>query len=439
MSAPEPRLARLAVDLRSGHLPLTDYLDALEQHIAAREPEVLAFLPELDRFERLRREAAALAGRFPEPDGRPPLFGVPVGVKDIFHVRGFETRAGSRLPPGRLQGPEAVSVTRLRQAGALILGKTVTTEFAYFSAGPTRNPHNPNHTPGGSSSGSAAAVAAGLCPLTLGSQTIGSTIRPAAFCGVVGFKPSYDRIPRDGVIPLSPSVDHVGLFAQDVAGIRLAAAAEIGDWRVEIEGRDRPVFGVPEGPYLAQAGEEALDHFRSVAGRLTDAGFTIKPLAAMPEFEEIRERHNLLVAAEAAEVHREWFAEFAGLYHPRTAELIRTGQTVARADLELALEGQARLRAELARLMDVAGIDLWITPAAVGPAPHGLESTGDPVMNLPWTHCGLPAVNLPTGWASSGLPLGTQFIGRWRADEELLAWLEAIEAVLQQDSIQAAD
>ncbi len=141
---------------------------------------------------------------------RPPLFGIPIGIKDIFHVNGFSTHAGSRLPPKQLMGEEAKCVSDLKKAGALILGKTVTTEFAYFEPGPTMNPHNPNHTPGGSSSGSAAAVAAGLCPLALGSQTIGSIIRPASFCGVVGYKPSYDRISRDGVIPVSPSLDHIG-------------------------------------------------------------------------------------------------------------------------------------------------------------------------------------------------------------------------------------
>ena len=149
---------------------------------------------------------------------------MPVGVKDIFHAAGFETRAGSQLPPELLTGPEADAVGRLRAAGCLILGKTVTTEFAYYEPEPTRNPHNLAHTPGGSSSGSAAAVAAGLAPLALGTQTIGSVIRPAAFCGIVGFKPSYGRISPEGLIFFSPSLDHVGLFTQDVAGMSLAAA-----------------------------------------------------------------------------------------------------------------------------------------------------------------------------------------------------------------------
>ncbi len=178
-----------------------DQVSEAESQFEKRELLVKAFLPEEGRFDRLRQEAESLLARYPHIDDRPPLFGMLVGVKDIFHVDGFTTQAGSHLPSAVLQGAQARSVTLLQRAGALILGKTVTTEFAYFSPGPTRNPHNPEHTPGGSSSGSAAAVAAGLCPLALGTQTIGSIIRPAAFCGVVGLKPGCDRISRDGGDP----------------------------------------------------------------------------------------------------------------------------------------------------------------------------------------------------------------------------------------------
>ena len=207
-------LAELLRALRSGGAALTDYLDELAEVFDRREPEVHAFLPEPGRFGRLRRQAKELEDRFPEPEERPPLFGLPVAVKDIFHADGFPTRAGSRVPPDLLAGPEAVAVTRLKEAGALILGKAVTTEFAYFGPGPTRNPHDPECTPGGSSSGSAAAVAAEMSPLALGTQTIGSISRPASYCGVVGFKPSYDRVSRAGVVPLSPALDHVGFFVR---------------------------------------------------------------------------------------------------------------------------------------------------------------------------------------------------------------------------------
>jgi Asp-tRNA(Asn)/Glu-tRNA(Gln) amidotransferase A subunit family amidase len=209
-----------------------------------------------------------LAARHPDRARRPPLFGVALGVKDAFHVDGLPTRAGSRLPPEVLQGPEGPCVAALRQAGALVVGKTVTTEFTYFAPGPTRNPRNPKHTPGGSSSGSAAAVAAGLVPLALGTQTIGSITRPAAFCGVVGFKASYGRISRDGVIPLAPSLDQVGFFTAGVDGAARVAPLLVREWR-HAHPEGRPVLGVPEGPYLESASPEGLAHFREVCRRLT--------------------------------------------------------------------------------------------------------------------------------------------------------------------------
>ncbi|HNQ95952.1 MAG TPA: amidase family protein, partial [Anaerolineales bacterium] len=177
--------SELTSGFRSGELPITNYISQLQSLFDSREPEVLAFIPESNRFERLQKDAEELTKKFPDANNRPPLFGMTLGVKDIFHVNGFVTQAGSKLPSQDLQGNEATSVTKLKNAGALILGKTVTTEFAYFTPGPTCNPHNPSHTPGGSSSGSAAAVGAGLCDIALGTQTIGSVIRPAAFCGVV--------------------------------------------------------------------------------------------------------------------------------------------------------------------------------------------------------------------------------------------------------------
>ena len=403
-------------------------IDQIEACFTECEPEVLAFLPEADRFDRVRREARQLLDRYPQPHRRPPLFGVLVGVKDIFRVDGFQTRAGSRLPPELFAGEEAECVARLRAVGALVLGKTVSTEFAYFAPGPTRNPRNLLHTPGGSSSGSAAAVAAGLCSLALGTQTIGSIIRPAAFCGVVGYKPSYDRISRSGVIPLSPSLDHVGLFAANVADVALAAKILIGDWRSEIK-HHRPILGIPESPYLSATSTEGTQHFRSACNHLRAAGYEIKSVPAMPDFEPIRSRHNLIVAAEAARVHAHWFARYADLYHSKTAELIQRGRAVSDEALTDALRGRIQLRAELRELMQAHQIDLWIAPATVGPAPLGLDSTGDPIMNLPWTHSGLPAISLPWGTNESGLPLGLQIIGGWYHDEQLLAWAGEIERV----------
>ena len=421
---------------------LVTYVEALERLIARREPDVLALIPEDGRFERLRHEAADLLRRYPDPLARPPLFGALVGVKDIFHVGGFVTRAGSNLPPALFAGPEAGCVAALKDAGALILGKTVTTQFAYFAPGPTRHPLSAalgeTRTPGGSSSGSAAAVAAGFAPLALGTQTIGSIIRPAAFCGVVGFKPSFGRVPIDGVIPLAPSADTVGWFAGSVMDAAAAARVLIGGWEnrsytLHDTGLEKivAIFGIPEGPYLERTSAEGMAHFRAVVRRLEEVGCEVRPIPTMPDFDSIQRRHNALVAYEAARTHAAWFAANRDAYHPKTAELIERGQTISDTKYQAALDGRARLRDEVHGLMDAHGIDLWIAPAAVGPALKGLESTGDPVMALPWTHAGLPALSLPAGTDAAGWPLGLQMVGRFGADERLLQLGDHIASALR--------
>jgi len=430
IKANSPSLLALANTLRSGELSFDDYLGQLEARFNKWEPDVQAFLPEAGRFDRLRRQALALLERYPHPINRPPLFGLPLGVKDIFHVDGFRTRAGSRIPVEELEGRQAQSVSILKETGVLIAGKTVTTEFAYFAAGPTRNPHDLEHTPGGSSSGSAAAVAAGLCPIALGTQTIGSVIRPASFCGVVGYKPSYDRISRYGVIPLSPSLDHVGVFANDVAGVELVASQLCPDWQIVVR-ESKPVLGIPEGPYLEKASEEGLDHFNSVCEKLKTNGCEILAVPAMANFAEIQARHQLIVAAEAAQVHAQWYSAFRDEYHPKTAELIERGREIAVGKLAEATIGRRELRMTLTDLMDEHGLDLWISPSARGAAPRGLTSTGDPVMNLPWTHSGLPAVSLPAGRNNMGLPLGLQVVGRWYEDEAVLEWCAQLELMVE--------
>ncbi|MCX7853199.1 MAG: amidase [Caldilineales bacterium] len=422
-------LAPTAAALRGGKLDLTGYLERLCDRIDAVEPHVQALVPEPDRRRRLLAEAQALRDRYPDPASRPPLFGIPVGVKDIIHVAGFPTQAGSHLPADELTGPEAEVVGLLRQAGALILGKTVTTEFAYFEPGPTRNPHNPAHTPGGSSSGSAAAVAAGLAPLALGTQTIGSVIRPAAFCGIVGFKPSYDRIPTAGLLYFARSVDHIGLFTQDVAGAALAAGVLCRDWR-PVTDPGRPRLAVPVGPYLEQATPEALTALAEQIARLQAAGYEVLQVPLFPDIATINARHRRLIAFEFAQEHARLFARYESLYRPRTAALIREGQAVPAAEAEAIRRGRAELRAEVEQVMAAHGIDLWLCPAATGPAPAGLESTGNPIMNLPWTYAGLPALTVPAGLIG-GLPIGLQLVGRWYDDERLLAWAGPIAVCVQ--------
>jgi Asp-tRNA(Asn)/Glu-tRNA(Gln) amidotransferase A subunit family amidase len=387
----------------SVEIDLFESIERLEALFEDREPFIQAFLPEASRFTRLRKEAELLLDRYPPTKQRPALMGMLAGVKDIFRVDGFATQAGSRLPPGVLGGSQAESVSRLKAAGALIVGKTVTTEFAYFSPGPTTNPHNPAHTPGGSSSGSAAGVAAGLCTMALGTQTIGSIIRPAAFCGAVGLKPTYDRISREGVIPLSPSLDHVGFFTPDVTtGLRVARCVYT-DWIEPVAPITRPILGIPEGPYLESAAAATLLHFRETCQCLRDVGYDLRSVPVMSDFDQIRARHEVILSAEAARVHAGWFKDHGELYQSKTAELMVRGQAVSDGLLAQALEGRA-----------------------------SLESTGDPIMNLPWTQAGLPTLSLPAGNSDEGLPLGLQVTGQWGADESLLTSARGLEKALGQ-------
>lgn len=425
-----PSLPDLAAALRTDELALDAMLDKLAERFAVREPELMAFYPEADRFERLHGEAAALLARYPEPAERPALFGIPVAIKDIFHVDGFATTAGSSVPPAELAGDEAVSVAALRAAGALILGKSVTTEFAYFAPGATRNPVDSTRTPGGSSSGSAAAVGAGLCLLALGTQTIGSVCRPASYCGVVGFKPSYERVSCDGVIPLAPSLDHVGWFTRDVAGARIAAAVLCANWRPVTESAARPRLGVPESPYLGRGERRGRERFRRACEQLVGHGFEIRNVPVMPDFDVVETRHRRLVAAEAARVHAPWWARFGDRYHPKTRQLIETGLEVSAEELATARAARSELRAELTAALDAQAVDLYLAPAAPDVAPLGLDSTGDPVMNLPWTQAGLPSLSLPLPCAEGELPFGLQVIGRWQQDEQLLASASLLEKAL---------
>ncbi|GLV60082.1 glutamyl-tRNA amidotransferase subunit A [Dictyobacter sp. S3.2.2.5] len=425
-------LMETATALGGGQMDAVAYIDTLCAWIDTVDPQVHALLPEEDRRGRLQAEVAALQRRYPDPASRPPLYCIPVGVKDTFRVDGFATRAGSRLPAELFAGTEASCVRALRAAGACILGKTVTTEFAYFEPGETRNPHNLNHTPGGSSSGSVAAVAAGMCSLALGTQVIGSTIRPAAFCGIVGFKPTYGRIPIDGLVRCADSVEHVGYFTQNVADCSYVAPLLCRDWRSKNNIESLPVLGVPlsDGPYLTQASAEVLAAFEEQLTLLKEAGYRVRRVPLFPDIERINRQHMRMVFAEMARVHAPWFARYEALYRPRTVAAIREGQTVGDEELMRGREGRAKLREVLETLMKQTGIDLWVTPATPGPAPEGLDSTGSPLMNLPWTYAGLPAITVPAGLAANNLPLGLQCVGAAMADEQVLAWVAPMADIL---------
>ncbi len=412
---------------------LKQHAESYVATLSKKNPSVLAFLPEQDRRARVLYESQEIFERWEQAERVPALYGIPVGIKDIIQVAGLETRAGSALPPSCFEGEEAACVKRLRDAGAFVLGKTVTAEFACREPGATRNPHNPAHTPGGSSSGSAAAVAAGLCSLALGSQTVGSVIRPAAFCGIVGFKPSYDRIPTEGMLYFSQSVDHVGAFAGNMQDMLEAASVLLNDWSAEAldDATTNPVLGVPVGRYLQQAQSDGLGGFERTLLRLQESGIEVKRFLALDDIEEITLRHDALTAAEFAQVHAELFRDYGPLYRPISAQLVERGAALGAEEIETGRASRLELRQTLADLMEIHGIDAFVSPAATGGAPRGLGHTGNPAMNLPWTHAGVPAITVPSGSveAQGGeLPLGLQLAAGYGEDEKLLAIAARLEA-----------
>ncbi len=422
----ECSLSKIISQIQNKELSPEKLIDELCDKLEKWDSKIKAFLPETNRRKRLQQDLKKLYYKFPDPQDRPILFGIPVGIKDIFHVDGFETKAGSNLPSKIFQGKESEVVSKLKQAGALIMGKTVTTEFAYFHPGATCNPHNFDHTPGGSSSGSAAAVAAGFCPLALGTQTIGSISRPAAFCGITGFKPSFGRISTDGVIPFSHSADHIGFLTQDLEGNEIIASILCDNWNNDLPKIEKkPVLGIPEGKYLHQASPEILSAFFDTVEKLKQKGFTIRSVPAFNNIDKINEQHKLMNAAEFAEVHKNRFNKYKSDYHQASIDLIEIGKSVPTEVLNNAIEGRTQLREKLEQLQKKNGIDLWISPSAVTTALFGLNSTGDPVMNLPWTYAGVPTISIPFG-LSGKLPYGIQFAANYYQDETLFKLIKRV-------------
>jgi Asp-tRNA(Asn)/Glu-tRNA(Gln) amidotransferase A subunit family amidase len=398
----------------------------LLKRIAALDPILRVFEDGTPDMAQVLEECARVARRWPQPGRRPALFGLPVGVKAIIRVAGRQIRCGSLLPADLFAGEEASLVSRLREAGAIILGHVVSTEFAYAEPGPTCNPHHCGHTPGGSSSGSAAGTAAGFFSIGIGTQTVASVIRPASYCGVAGFKPSFERLPMDGIIPFSRSVDHPGFFGVNPQELALVMSALDPHWR-EVSLPRTLRLALPTGPYLDCSQPQNTSRLRvraeALAARMEKQGCFLEliELPCLEDFEDLRGRHELLIAAEAAETHREWFARFAPLYRPRTVELILRGGKADRKDTEAARASRFELRQRLHSLMEEHKVDFWLSPSSVGEADATLNGTGNPVMSLPWTHAGLPSLNLPLGRGEQGLPLGMQLVGGFGQDEKVLA------------------
>jgi len=422
-----------ATDLRDrlarGEFSATDLTEAVLARIAEEEPQIGAFAfldPELARKSAAAVDAYRGTGR-----ALGPLHGLPVGVKDIIDTKDMPTENGTPIDAGRRPGNDATVVQRLRAAGAVIIGKTVTTEFASRYPGGTRNPHHRDHTPGGSSSGSAAAVASGMVPLAIGTQTAGSVIRPASFCGVVGFKPTHGLIPRTGILSQERTLDTVGVFARTVADAALLADAIAGhdpldrDTRIVPPPRllDTALSDPPVTPALAfvktpvwdEAAAETKEGFTELVEALGDACAEV----ALPEIfsESARAQRTLMLAG---------FARNLGNYYVRgkdklsdhARETIEEGRKVTAVDYLEALDWREALNNGLEQLFE--RYDAIVTPSAPGEAPRDLSTTGDPVFNAMWTLCGVPAVTVPLLEGPNGLPVGAQLVGRRGEDARLL-------------------
>ncbi|MEI6580206.1 MAG: amidase, partial [Eubacteriales bacterium] len=418
--------------LKTGDLDLLSFINDLCDRIDAVEPHILSLIPEEGKRERLKAEAKALLAQYPDQLKRPPLFGLPVGIKDIFRVDGFETGCGSKLLPTLFEGKEATIVTQLKEKGALILGKTVTTEFAYFQPGPTKNPNNIDFTPGGSSSGSAAAVAAGLTPLAFGTQTIGSISRPAAFCGVIGVKPSSQSISTNGIIPFSPTLDHVGYFSHDLEGAGLIASLFCEEWnKSDNEDINEITIGIPGFQFITQPDSNIFDYFNFNVVELENRGYKIIRTSVFSDIEKINTLHKQLTAKEFADTHKEWFAQYANMYSPHSVQLIEEGLKVTPEFVNEILNYRQVLINQVNETMEKEGINVWISPATLTLPPQGLTSTGSPLMNLPWTFTGLPTITLPMENTSMNLPIGLQFTGKMNGLKNLFGHIKNIKEKLQ--------
>ncbi len=411
-------------DLRDGRARPQDLLDRAAARIAACEHRIHAWV-------RLRPDAELRSAT-----GAGPLRGVPIGVKDIIDVAGLPTECGSDLRRGAAPATtDAHVVALLRACGAVPLGKTVSTEFAYFAPGPTRNPAAPAHTPGGSSSGSAAAVAAGMVPLAIGSQTAGSLTRPAAFCGVAGLVVTRGSLSTTGVVGLSPSLDSLGLLAAGVSDLRTAwaavraddralAAALSGDHTVAPRSL-RILVWEPAGlGELDPAMPAALDR---AASRLAAAGATVTRLAATRLPAALATDHASIMAFEAARERQAELAHLDRLSEP-LADLLRQGAQMPDDVYRAAVHRVAQAGPAVAALVD--GHDAVLGPAALGPAPEGIAATGSPILSRPWQVLGLPVVTVPGLRSPQGLPLGLQLVGRPNGEDHLLAVAEAVEHLI---------
>lgn len=394
---------------------LTEWLAATPRSREAALPPCVERIRDLDRGIHAWVQISA-----EQPSGNGPLRGIPFGVKDILETKGLATEYGSPIYKGRIGTTDAAIVRRLRELGGVVAGKTHTTSFAYTTPGPTRNPRNLAHTPGGSSSGSAAAVAAGMVPFAIGTQTGGSVIRPAAFCGVTGFKTSYGRLPMEGVFPFARSLDTLGFFTH-------TARDMVALWEAMGHPTGRPEdFLIAAIDPLPEVDPPMAAAFAEAVARLRAAGLVTRSVDIAPMLVRLRVAQRTVMFYEGARFHEERYEQY-GERLTNMAVLVREGLLIRTGQYDEALKYIAECKDTMTEIFRSSPVIL--TPAAPGPAPLGLTSTGDSRLNSPWTALGTPAITIPLP-AGTGLPLGLQLTAAHGQDARLLRTAMQLEQML---------
>ena len=429
-----------AKQIKSRDLSPVELVESLLSQYDSLEPNLNAWVY-LDR-EALLADAQQKQEELEKGVNVGPLHGVPIGLKDIYYTAGIPTTACSKVYEEFVPEYDATTVTLLKNAGAIMMGKTVTTEFACMDPSPTKNPWNPAHTPGGSSSGSAVAVATRMCPAALGSQTVGSVLRPASYNGVVGFKPTFGRVSRYGVIPVSWSLDHVGWMARSVEDaallMQVMAVADpnepitvglpAADFMAGLASPSAPRIGLIRRFFYDNSDEETRKHTDGIVDQLSRAGATIEEIPLPDSIDTAIEDQRTIMAVEGAAFHQPMYERQSQDYQPKLREMLRQGLATDGQTYSRALERRQQFTAEMQALAGKA--DVLLTPSTPTPALPDITNTGNTMFQGPWTSCGLPVITIPSGLAASGLPFGIQLASAPFSEPKLLAAARWCENVL---------
>jgi len=416
-------ISQASNQIKNGQLTPNELLESFLNRIEKIEPLIDAWV-NLDKKTAITT-AEELTKELSVGKIRSSLHGIPVGIKDIYFTKGLQTTMGSPLYKDFIPDADAVIVSKLKEAGAIILGKTQTTEFAYLDPAPTKNPWARDHTPGGSSSGSAAAVSAQMSSLAFGSQTAGSVIRPASFCGVVGVKPTYDLLSREGVFPLAWSLDHVGYMTRTVEDAAITFDVLTGSSTSAQLMMKPPKLCYPDTYFQENADGEVNRNLNEAVERIWRRGADFEPIKLPEVFKMVHSSVRVIMAAEAASIHRENFKTKPELFRPLIRGHIASGLAIPSSSYLQAQRIRRVFIDEMLKLME--GYDAIITPSAPTPALPGLQSTGDAAFNSPWSLAGFPSITIPSGLTIDGLPQGIQFITKPYQEAKLFAvarWCE---------------